>query len=106
MLGKSCSARENTSSGLYPVILRHSGNDLEFLPTFAHLCPVICPQKNFPKSWNLGLFFGDTIDISGHLGEEIVWWRMSAQVNNLNSLTRLTASCPLPYPQYFYLGWT
>ena len=90
---KSCSARENTSSGLYPVILRPSGNDLDFLPTFAHLCPVICPQKNFPKSWNLGLFFGDTIDISGHLGEEIVWWRMSAQMVIHMNVYSLTISC-------------
>ena len=34
-LGKSRSARENTSSGLYPVILRHSGDDLEILPNYA-----------------------------------------------------------------------
>ena len=42
-IGKSCSARKNTSSGFYPAILRRSGNDLEFLPTFAHYAQVICP---------------------------------------------------------------
>ena len=36
-IGKSCSARKNTSSGFYPAILRHSGNDLEFLPNYAQL---------------------------------------------------------------------
>ena len=34
-LGKSCLAREKTSSGLYPDILPHSGNDLEILPNYA-----------------------------------------------------------------------
>ena len=45
--GKSCSARKNTSSGLYPVILRHSGNDLEFLPNYAQLHVQLTNYLNY-----------------------------------------------------------